>query len=137
MPDGPTRSCRPSDTEYETGPVKGQKHKAEVGNPEELLKRARQEESKKGKGKGKKKATLGPSEKVVDSWVAQNLLSITFIGKDITAEEARLIDASIASSLATSRVESMLQTQSVGTGPSNLGERFEGTSVAKSPKFSI
>ena len=101
------------------------------------MKQARREESKKGKGKGKKKAALGPSEKVVESRVAQHPLSVTFIGEDITAEEARLIDAAIASSLATSRVESMLQTQSVGTGPSNLGERFEGTSVAKSPKFSI
>ena len=75
------------------GPVKGQKCKADVGNPEELL----------------------------------NLSSVTFIGKDISAKEARLIDAAIASSLATSRVESMLRTQSVGGSPSNHGERFEGT----------
>ena len=127
MPDGPTRSCHPLDTEYETGPVKGRKRKVEVGNPKELLKQARREESKKGKGKGKKKAALGPSEKVVESRVAQHPLSVTFIGEDITAEEARLIDAAIASSLATSRAESMLRTQSAGTGPSNLGERFEGT----------
>ena len=54
MPDGPTQSCRPSDTEYEAGPVKGRKRKVAVGDPEELLKRARREESKR-KGKGKKK----------------------------------------------------------------------------------
>ena len=53
--------------------------------------------------------------------------SVKFIGEDITAEEARLIDAAIASSLATSRVKSMLQTQSAGARPSNLGECFEGT----------
>ena len=102
MPDGPTQSCRPSDTEYETGPVKGRKRKAEVRNPEDLLKRARREESKKGKGK--KKVTSGPSEKVVGSRVAQNPSSITFIGEDISAEEARLINAAVASSLATNRV---------------------------------
>ena len=53
--------------------------------------------------------------------------SVEFIGEDITAEEAHLIDATIASSLATSQVESMIQTQSTGAGPLNLGERFEGT----------
>ena len=127
MPDGPTRSCRPLDTEYETGPVKGRKRKAEVGNPEDLLKRARREESKKNKGKGKKKVTSGPSEKVVDSGTAQNPPSVTFIGEDISVEEAHLIDAAIASSLPTNRVESMLRTQSAGAGPSNLREHFEGT----------
>ena len=128
MPDGPTRSCRPSDTEYETGPVKGRKRKVAVGDPEELLKRARREASKK-KGKGKKREVVasGPVERVVDPRIAQHPSSVTFIGEDITAEEARLIDAAIASSLATSRVESMLRTQSAGAGPSNIGERFEGT----------
>ena len=126
MPDGPTRSCQPSDTEYEAGPVKGRKRKAEVGNPEDLLKRARREESRKKKGKGKKKDTVGPSEKEVDS--AQHPPSVAaFIGEDISAEEARLIDAAIASSVTTNRVESMLRTQTAGAGPSNLGERFEGT----------
>ena len=38
-----------------------------------------------------------------------------------------MIDIAVASSLATDRVESMLRTQSAGAGPSNLGERFEGT----------
>ena len=85
------------------------------------MKRARREESRKNKGKGKKKVTAGASEKVVDS--AQNPPSATFIGEDISAEEARLIDTAIASSVATNQVESMLRTQSAGAGPSNLGER--------------
>ena len=81
----------------------------------------------KGKGKGKGKTTLGTSDKEGGSRTTQNPMSVTFIGEDITAEEACLIDAAIASSLATSRVKSMLWTQSAGAGPSNLGERFEGT----------
>ena len=60
MLDGPTRSCCPLDTEYETGPIKGRKRKAEVRNPKEMLKRDRQEKSK---GKGKGKTTSGTLDK--------------------------------------------------------------------------
>ena len=73
----------------------------EDGDPEVLLKRARRE---KGKGKGKGKAALGTLEK--DSgcgpWMAKTLKSVDFFGEDITAEEACLVDAAIASSLVTS-----------------------------------
>ena len=55
------------------------------------------------------------------------LRSVEFLGESITAEEACLVDAAIASSLATSQVESMLKTQSAGAASSNLQERFEGT----------
>ena len=58
MPDGPTRSCCPLDTEYETGPVKGRKRQMEEEDPEVLLKRARRQ-----KGKGKSKADSVTKEK--------------------------------------------------------------------------
>ena len=41
MPDGPTHSCRPLDTKYETRPAKGRKCKVDDGNPEAILKQAR------------------------------------------------------------------------------------------------
>ena len=129
MPDGPTRSCCPSDAKYETGPVRGRKRKADAGDPEELLKRARREKGK-GKGKGKGKVAAGNAGKDADaggSRVPKVFKSVEFVGKDLDAEEARLIDAAIASSVSTNRVESMLRTQSAGAGPSNLQERFEGT----------
>ena len=127
MPDGPTRSCRSSDVEYETGPVKGKKRKVEDGDPEMLLKRARRE---KGKGKGKAKATSGTKGNeiaLVGSRVVGASRSMDVLGESVTAEEARMIDAAIASSVATNRVESMLRTQSAGAGPSALPTRFEGT----------
>ena len=40
IPDSHTQSCCPSDTKYETGPVKGQKRRVEDGDPEVLLKGA-------------------------------------------------------------------------------------------------
>ena len=58
MPDGPTCSCCPLDTEYETGPVKGRKRPLEDEDLEVLLKRARRQ-----KGKGKSKGDLGTKEK--------------------------------------------------------------------------
>ena len=50
-----------------------------------------------------------------------------FFGESVDAEEARLIDAAIASSVSTNCVESMLHTQSAGAGLSTLPMHFEGT----------
>ena len=54
--------------------------------------------------------------------VSKSFQLTVFIGEDIDAEEAQLIDAAIASSVSTNRVESMLRTQSAGAGPSTLPE---------------
>ena len=48
-------------------------------------------------------------------------------GESVNTEEVRLINAAIASLVATNHVESMLRTQSAGAGPSTLPTHFEGT----------
>ena len=106
------------------GPVKGQKQQLEDEDPETLLKRAGRQ-----KGKGKSKGDSKVKEKVVVS-VGSHVgvpRSSDIFGESVTAEEARLIDAAITSSVATNRVDSMLRTQSAGAGPSTLPTRFEGT----------
>ena len=132
MPDGPTCSCCPSDTEYETGPVKGWKRQLEDEDPRILLKHARRQ-----KGKWKSKGDLGIKEKgviLVGSHVGGASRSSDIFGESVNVEEACLmmeeaclIDAAIAGSVATNCVESMLRTQSAGAGPSTLPTRFKGT----------
>ena len=104
MPDGPTQSCCPLDTKYETRLAKGRKCKVNSGNPEDILKQAR-------KGKGKSKVAFGTVDKGNTSGrscATKNYKSVEFIGEVVDTEEARLIDVAIASSVATSRVESIL-----------------------------
>ena len=61
------------------------------------------------------------------SCVAKRFKSVEFIGEDVEAEEARLIHVAIACSVSSSRIESMLRTQSAGAGSSNFPEHFQGT----------
>ena len=72
---------------------------------------------------------LGIVDKMVavGSQVGGTFKSLEFIRESVNEEEAHLIDAAIASSVSTNRVENMLCTQSAGAGPSTLPECFEGT----------